>query len=53
MACIEIPTDVQAELMQTITELVIAAAGDKQLVPGAVRRKARAERLRMASSYHL
>jgi hypothetical protein len=32
MACIEIPTDVQAELMQTITELVIAAAGDKQLV---------------------
>jgi hypothetical protein len=30
MACIEISIDSQAELMQIITELVIAAAGDKQ-----------------------
>jgi hypothetical protein len=31
MACIEISIDLQAELIQTITELVVAAAGDKQV----------------------
>ena len=31
MACIEISVDLQAELIQTITELVVAAAGDKQV----------------------
>jgi hypothetical protein len=30
MACIELSIDLQAELLQTITELVVAAAGDKQ-----------------------
>jgi hypothetical protein len=30
MACIELSIDLQADLMQTITELVVAAAGDKQ-----------------------
>lgn len=30
MACIELPTDQQAELIQIITQSVIAAAGDKQ-----------------------
>ena len=30
MACIEISTDVQAEFMQSITQVVVAAAGDKQ-----------------------
>jgi hypothetical protein len=30
MACIELTIDLQADLLQTITELVVAAAGDKQ-----------------------
>ena len=30
MACIELSIDLQADLLQTITELVVAAAGDKQ-----------------------
>jgi hypothetical protein len=30
MACIELSIDLQAELIQTITELVVAAAGDRQ-----------------------
>lgn len=30
MACIELSIDVQGDLLQTITELVVAAAGDKQ-----------------------
>jgi hypothetical protein len=30
MACIELSIDSQADLLQTITELVVAAAGDKQ-----------------------
>jgi hypothetical protein len=30
MACIELPIDLQADLLQTITQLVVAAAGDKQ-----------------------
>ena len=30
MACIELSIDLQAELMQTITEVVVAAAGDKE-----------------------
>ena len=29
MACMELSLDSQAELLQTITELVVAAAGDK------------------------
>ena len=30
MACIEIPTEVQAEFIQSITQVVVAAAGDRQ-----------------------
>lgn len=30
MACIEISHEVQAEFMQSITQVVVAAAGDKQ-----------------------
>ena len=30
MACIEISSEVQAEFMQSITQVVVAAAGDKQ-----------------------
>jgi hypothetical protein len=30
MACIELSTDLQAELMQTLTQVVVAAAGDKE-----------------------
>jgi hypothetical protein len=30
MSCIELSVDLQADLLQTITELVVAAAGDKQ-----------------------
>jgi hypothetical protein len=30
MACVEISVDLQADLLQMITELVVAAAGDKQ-----------------------
>lgn len=30
MACIELSIDLQADLLQMITELVVAAAGDKQ-----------------------
>jgi hypothetical protein len=30
MACIEISTEVQAEFIQSITQVVVAAAGDKQ-----------------------
>jgi hypothetical protein len=30
VACIEISIEVQGDLLQTITELVVAAAGDKQ-----------------------
>ena len=30
MACIELSVGLQADLLQTITELVVAAAGDKQ-----------------------
>lgn len=30
MACIELSIDLQADLLQTITELVVAAAGDKE-----------------------
>ena len=30
MACVEISNELQAELMQMLTELVVAGAGDKQ-----------------------
>jgi hypothetical protein len=30
MSCIELSVDSQGDLLQTITELVVAAAGDKQ-----------------------
>ncbi len=32
MACIEISPELQAELMQSITQAVVAAAGDKEVV---------------------